>query len=82
MKYHIKIEKLALKFIARQTPAQRKRIIDAINLLPDKGDIVPYKGEINTYRLRVGDYRIVYEKHDDVLLIIVIRAGNRGDVYK
>lgn len=82
MKYRIEIEKAALKFIAKQPPAQQKRIMEAIKQLPDAGDIVPYKGKPNFYRLRVGEYHIVYEKRDDKLVIIVVRVGNRGDVYK
>lgn len=82
MMYRIEIERKALKFITKQPPAQQKRIMEAIRLLPDHGDIVPYKGKTNVYRLRVGDYRIVYERHDDKLVIIVVRVGNRGNIYK
>jgi mRNA interferase RelE/StbE len=35
-----------------------------------------------TYRIRVGDYRILYEIHDDVLIVYVIRVGHRRDVYR
>ncbi len=39
-------------------------------------------GEQSVYRVRVGAYRIVYEVHDRVLLIQVIRIGHRRDVYR
>jgi mRNA interferase RelE/StbE len=39
-------------------------------------------GEANVYRVRVGDYRVVYEVHDDRLLVQVIRVGHRRDVYR
>jgi mRNA interferase RelE/StbE len=34
-----------------------------------------------TYRVRTGDYRIVYEVHDDRLVVLVIRIGHRRKVY-
>ncbi|MCK5585575.1 type II toxin-antitoxin system RelE/ParE family toxin [Candidatus Bipolaricaulota bacterium] len=34
------------------------------------------------YRIRQGNYRILYEIQDDVLLVIVVKVGSRGDVYK
>jgi mRNA interferase RelE/StbE len=34
------------------------------------------------WRLRVGDYRVIYEIHDDRLLVLVIRIGHRGNVYR
>lgn len=34
------------------------------------------------YRLRQGNYRILFEIHDDVLLVVVIKIGDRKDVYR
>ena len=34
------------------------------------------------YRLRVGDYRILYEVHDKILLVLVVKIGHRRDVYR
>ncbi len=34
------------------------------------------------WRVRVGQYRIVYEIHDDALLIIIVNVAPRGEVYR
>ena len=34
------------------------------------------------YSIRRGDYRIVYEIHDEVLIVVVIRVAHRRDVYR
>lgn len=34
------------------------------------------------HRVRVGDYRIVYEVKGAVLLVVVVRIGTRGEVYR
>ena len=34
------------------------------------------------YRVRVGDYRLIYEIHDNRLLIVVIDIGDRKDIYR
>jgi mRNA-degrading endonuclease RelE of RelBE toxin-antitoxin system len=31
---------------------------------------------------RVGDYRILYEIHDQVLLVIVVDIGHRREIYR
>jgi len=30
----------------------------------------------------VGDYRIIYTIEDDRLLVLVVKIGHRGDVYR
>ncbi len=34
-----------------------------------------------SYRIRVGDYRVIYDIHDDVLLVLIMKVGPRRDVY-
>jgi mRNA interferase RelE/StbE len=34
------------------------------------------------YRVRQGTYRIVYTVADDVLVVEVVKVGNRRDVYR
>lgn len=74
----IQYSKQALKFLKKQDVPTRKRIINAINLLP-AGDVKALQGR-NDYRLHVGDYRIIFDINGNILLIEAI--GNRGQIYK
>jgi mRNA interferase RelE/StbE len=50
----------------------------------------PYTGHPNVtrlqnrpgYRLRVGDWRVLYEIEGERLIILVLRIGSRGEVYR
>ena len=33
------------------------------------------------YRLRVGGWRVIYELHDDRLVMLVLEVGPRGGIY-
>ncbi|MCW5575943.1 MAG: type II toxin-antitoxin system RelE/ParE family toxin [Burkholderiales bacterium] len=64
--------------------AEVRRILDRIDTLAvnPRGDgCVKLSGQ-ERYRVRQGAYRIVYEIHDDRLLVIVIKAGHRSGVYE
>jgi mRNA interferase RelE/StbE len=39
-------------------------------------------GASGVYRLRVGDYRILYEVHDEQVLVLVLAMGHRREVYR
>lgn len=84
MKYTVVIEKLAEKFIVRLPKPDKERILKAIYQLPAGNDIRKIKGKHNKdlYRLRVGDFRIIYTIDNGKLIICVVDAGNRGDIYK
>lgn len=75
---NIQYSKQALKFLAKQDAPSQKRIQQAITALP-QGDVKKLQGQ-PSYRLRVGDYRIIFNYEGQVILIIKI--GNRGQIYK
>lgn len=80
--YKIIIKKKAKKFIDKLPKNERLRIAKAIEALPDGEDIKKLKGYTNLLRLRVGDYRIIYTVNHGELVVIVIDAGNRGQIYE
>ena len=79
--YKIIIKKKAKKFIDKLPMPTKKRIIEAINLLPYGSDKKQMKGHDDLFRLRVGDYRIIYTVDNGELIVYVIGAGNRGQIY-
>ena len=81
MMYQIIIKKKAKKFIDGLPMNERKRIVSAIERLPDGEDIKKLKGLDNFLRLRVGNYRIIYTVDNGELIVYVIDAGNRGQIY-
>ena len=34
------------------------------------------------FKLRVGDYRIIYQIHEHEVLVVVVKVGNRREVYE
>jgi mRNA interferase RelE/StbE len=34
------------------------------------------------YRLRVGDWRVIYDVQEDELIILVLKVGLRGEIYR
>ena len=81
MTYKILYNKKVKKFIEKQSKEQRVRIYQAINKLPN-GDVKRMQSKKELYRLRVGEYRFIYEIIHDEIIISVIDADNRGDIYK
>lgn len=80
--YKIIIKKKAKKFIDKLPKNERMRIAKAIQLLPNGEDIKKLKGHSDLLRLRVGEYRIIYTVDNGELIIYVVDAGNRGEIYK
>lgn len=79
--YRIVIKKRAKKFIDGLPKNEQKRIVAAIERLPVGEDIKALKGHEGLLRLRVGDYRIIYTVDHGQLIVYVIDAGNRGQIY-
>ncbi len=80
--YQIVIKKKAKKFIDRLPMNEKKRVVSAIEQLPNGDDIKKLSGHDNLLRLRVGEYRIIYTVDDGKLIVCVVDAGNRGEIYK
>lgn len=79
---NIFFSKTSIKYLSKLEKQVRTNIIQAIEGLPDKGDIRKMRGRSiqNIYRLRVGKYRILYNQKEDTVKILDI--DTRGDIYR
>ena len=79
--YQFILKKPAKKFIDGLPGNERRRVVAAIEKLPDTGDITPLKGNDGLFRLRVGMYRIIYTVDNGRYVVYIIDAGSRGQIY-
>lgn len=79
--YKFLIMKPAKKFIDKLPENDKRRIVSAIEALPDSGDIKKLQGKSGYFRLRVGNYRIIYTVDHGKLIVYIVDAGNRGQIY-
>jgi mRNA interferase RelE/StbE len=63
-----------------QTQVFRK--IESLADDPRPHGVEKLKGEEGFYRIRSGNYRILYTINDKALVVLVIRIGDRKEVYR
>jgi mRNA interferase RelE/StbE len=76
----------ALKALSRMDPALARRIRTKIlalasNPFAPNSNVRKLTG-IGGYRLRVGDWRVIYTLKREILTVVVVRVGNRREVYR
>ena len=85
MRYSVEFRPAVLKSLKKFPKTElrkiKKKIDDFAENLPDPAT-TKMKGNNSFHRIRVGVYRIVYEIHEDRLVILVVKIGHRKDVYK
>lgn len=63
----------------------QKRIVKRLRTLRENPRLQGVKklaGEEDLYRIREGDYRIIYVIRDKELIVLVVKIGNRKEVYR
>lgn len=84
MTYRVEVAPAALRQLRKLDPSARRRVQAAIELLADQprpGGAKKLVGGEGEWRVRTGDYRIVYEVHDNVLVVLVVAVGHRRDIH-
>lgn len=85
MTYRVEVAAAAVRQLWKLDPAARRRVQAAIELLADEprpSGAKKLAGGEGEWHVRTGDYRIVFEVHDNVLLVLVVAPGHRRDIYR
>ena len=85
MKYSVEFRPVVLnslkRFPKKDLVKIKKKIEELGSNLPSP-NITKMKGKNSFHKIRSGDYRIIYEIHDDKVIILIVKIGHRKDVYK
>ena len=84
--YELKIDKQAAKYIKKADELTRRRLINAVMELAESPFSDPHvkrlKGYTDLFRKRVGDLRIIFEINQSELIVLILKIGSCGDIYK
>lgn len=85
MTYTVTIAPAAERQLRKFDPQVRRRVQAAIELLsanPRPPKAIQLVGGAGEWRVRTGNYRVIYEIHDDQLIVLVLRVGHRRDLHE
>jgi len=83
--YRVEFTSSAARAIRKLPKNVRTRLLDAIAGLSDEPrppGARKLAGADIAWRIRVGDYRVIYEVEDEALVVTVVRAAHRREVYR
>lgn len=85
MAYSILLAPSAERQLKACTPATQKRLVKRMKDLRDNPrpqGVKKLAGEDDLYRIREGDYRIIYTIRDKEMIVLVVKIGDRKEVYR
>jgi mRNA interferase RelE/StbE len=85
VRYTVEVTPAAGRQIRKLGRTAQERVLARIEKLeedPRPHDASKLQTPEELYRIRVSDYRIVYQVEDDRLIVLIVRVGNRKEVYR
>lgn len=85
MRYSVRLAKSVRRQLKRLPFDVQRRVVsdmEALAFNPRPFGVQKLAGERNAYRIRVRDYRILYEIHDKVLVVTVMKVARRDRAYR
>ncbi|MEI6670097.1 MAG: type II toxin-antitoxin system RelE/ParE family toxin [Acidobacteriota bacterium] len=82
--YKVEITASAERSLAKLPKADRLRVARAIVGLATvsrPGGCRKLKGHEDAYRIRVGMYRVIYTIDDRRIVVVILKLGNRKQIY-
>ncbi|MGW2281110.1 type II toxin-antitoxin system RelE family toxin [Streptomyces sp. NPDC001770] len=87
MKYAFRFTATAQRQLRAIDRPAAMRILAALTALGEDpyredADVKKLVGSSGLYRLRVGNHRVAYRIENDELVVLVVKVGDRRDVYR
>jgi mRNA interferase RelE/StbE len=86
-RYRVRFRRSAGKEFLDLPVGIQDKIVEALSFLSENPytDLLRIKklrGPEKLYRIRIGDYRLVYTVESSELIVIVVKIGHRGEIYR
>lgn len=85
MAYSVLLAPSAERQLKALAESAQKRIVKHLKSLqhnPRPQGVKKLSGEDDLYRIREGTYRIIYTIQDKELIVLVVKIGDRKEVYR
>ncbi len=85
MTYRIEFVRSAARSYNRLDPVLQRRVNRELSRLretPRHPGVIRLQTNDELYRVRIGDLRLLFSVEDDVLLVLIVKLGQRGSVYR
>lgn len=84
MTYRVEVLPVAARAIRKLPPEAKRRVQAVLELLADDPRPPSAKRLVARpeWRVRSGDYRVLYRIDDGVLVVVVVDAGHRREIYR
>ncbi|HJD67570.1 MAG TPA: type II toxin-antitoxin system RelE/ParE family toxin [Rickettsia endosymbiont of Bembidion lapponicum] len=70
-----------LKKLSKQLQLTIVKKLEELKTTPLPVGIKKLSGMDNLYRLRIGNYRVIYQVEHKILLVLILKIGDRNEVY-
>lgn len=85
MSYEIVFKPAAQRDLKKLSQESQKRILKGIMILAENPRIQGVEKLAryeNLFRFRVGDFRVIFEIHETEIVILIVRIGDRKEIYR
>ncbi len=75
----------AAKSYRQLDPVLQRRVereLSRLSEAPRHAGVIRLQANDELYRVRVGDLRLIFSVEDDMLLVLIVKIGQRGSIYR
>jgi mRNA interferase RelE/StbE len=85
LSYRVEFVRSAAKTYSRLDAVLQRRVDRELNRLsetPRHPGVIRLQSADDLYRVRIGDLRLLFNVEDQVLVVLIVKIGQRGSVYR
>ena len=85
LSYRIEFGRSTAKAYSRLDPVLQRRVdreLSRLSETPRHPGVIRLQSDDELYRVRIGDLRLLFSVEDQVLLVLIVKIGHRGSVYR